>query len=615
MAGLTRAAALRWASAPPPQQQQRHRHDEQQRQQRQHHDEQQQQQQAEGWPRPAVGRGDGSGGRGGARRGRAARMLTAKERRFWQYAMPQAPLGAHFDAAPASALVLELQEEVRRLYVDGEGGAADESALWTQVGLLVRQLQEARAVVRRLVAAEGPARSVSPTKRAGKLAFAPERTDAGSAAAPAPDPALQPPSPVRSALPSAAFCASNVGATLAAMARHKDNAKIQEHGCRAVLELIRDDKRRRERAGRLPLAGAWACGSCQFPNEPTEPRCRICSMPQQAGSPLPAAATRAPVLAGVASDNEQQQQQQQQQEQQQQSLGCEPDMSAQPLTSAQVEQGGGVQLIVDAMRIFRGHQRVQRAASFALAQLVHDRADCVEDIASAGGVVEVLETMQAAPQDAELQAQCLGVLASPALAKDSVVRIEGDLFARVVCAALRLHHDQARLQALGCLALANLAIKSDRFAAMLTQQHHAHLLVMEAVQHQQRALAAKRLAASGATPTATALLAVEAAAAGGDPRVAAASLWALVALARARADGSDAEVREAIKAAGGVHLAVAVMAAFPGNRSVIDNGRALFKRLGVSALRDSDGGSTHAAHDEPWPGHGDLGAQPGCAIQ
>lgn len=145
-----------------------------------------------------------------------------------------------------------------------------------------------------------------------------------------------------------------------------------------------------------------------------------------------------------------------------------------------------MQLIVDAMRTFRGHPRVQRAASFALAQLVHDRADCVEDIASAGGVVEVLETMQAAPQDAELQAQCLGVLASPALAKDSVVRIEGDLFARVVCAALRLHRDQARLQALGCLALANLAIKSDRFAAMLTQQHHAHLLVMEAVQHHAR---------------------------------------------------------------------------------------------------------------------------------
>ncbi len=104
--------------------------------------------------------------------------------------------------------------------------------------------------------------------------------------------------------------------------------------------------------------------------------------------------------------------------------------------------------------------RVSRAAGLTFAQSVHDRAGLVEAIASAGGEVEVLDTMHGAPGDAELQAQCLGAPASPALAKTSIVRVGRR--GRFACAALQLRHGQARLQALR--RPPNLAFKSDRDA-------------------------------------------------------------------------------------------------------------------------------------------------------
>jgi hypothetical protein len=115
-----------------------------------------------------------------------------------------------------------------------------------------------------------------------------------------------------------------------------------------------------------------------------------------------------------------------------------------------------------------------------LTQLVHDRADCGEAIASADKVVEVLETMQASPEMWSCRPLCLGALASP-LSKDSVVRIERELFARrAVCAALRLHHGRARLQALLLRRPPTLTSKSDRDAEVATPRTPAW---QDGVQH------------------------------------------------------------------------------------------------------------------------------------
>ena len=63
---------------------------------------------------------------------------------------------------------------------------------------------------------------------------------------------------------------------------------------------------------------------------------------------------------------------------------------------------------------------------------------------------------------------CRCRLASPELLDDSVVRVEGEAFMAVVLASMRRFVAHTRLQALACLALANLAFKKDEYVLRLT---------------------------------------------------------------------------------------------------------------------------------------------------
>jgi len=137
-----------------------------------------------------------------------------------------------------------------------------------------------------------------------------------------------------------------------------------------------------------------------------------------------------------------------------------------------------------------------------------------------------------------------------------VVRIEGDRFAPVVCGALRRHVGSTRLQALGCLALANLACKSDKLTLALVQNYRCHEMVVAMMQRDDSK---------------------------NNPHTAAAVLWTLVTLARELSDGSELGLRDAIKASGAVQLALACLAAFPTSQPVQTNAKLLFTRLGVSA--------------------------------
>lgn len=483
----------------------------------------------------------------------ASRQLVGRERKFWAWALPNPPLDDEFDSLPTSALVQSLKRDVERLYAEPHGGRRNSSSndnnnrdnrdrgnadvVWSQVSQMVRQLQEARKLVARLM--DNAAGSKGRPQH-GK--FVPDRVDTSQLAekwrrsaayrlAKPPSPQVQPPSPLR--VMRADFCGKDVTASLQAMARHKSNARVQQQACVAIVTLIKDGKKKRNAAA-LARPVSWTCATCTRENGLAVACCAACSVPR-------------PEASEAASEAEERGPE-----------SCEGAQGPEQTESQQIEGLGGLTLIIDAMRAFPGNAGLLRAAAFALAQLVHEDSALVARVASAGGIGAVLDAMRALPSDAELQTQCMGVLASPELAEDAVVRIEGEAFAAVVCRALRGHAQSSRLQALGCLGLANLAVKSDSYTKLLVEDpaYEAHLLVIGLLHSEVHRA---------------------------NPHVAAAGMWALVALSRDLSDGSHTHVRDAITQAGAVEAAVRLLTRFPTHQSVQNNGKLLVARLGFKA--------------------------------
>jgi len=79
--------------------------------------------------------------------------LTINERKYWKLALARPPLDVDFDALPSSELVICLQSKLRKMY--GNTGCStdpsEESAVWSQIGQMVRQLQEARSIISRFI--------------------------------------------------------------------------------------------------------------------------------------------------------------------------------------------------------------------------------------------------------------------------------------------------------------------------------------------------------------------------------------------------------------------------------------------------------------------------------
>jgi len=190
-------------------------------------------------------------------------------------------------------------------------------------------------------------------------------------------PTVLPPSPIRA--PKFVFCASNIGATLEAMTRHKDHAKIQEQGCRAIMELIKEDKRRRaESKEALEAKSRWKCMSCQFSNQQDDVRCRICSLPQQSTD------TTAPSNQSRTNNNHIDD-----------DRGGDQCRTTSSLTACEeIDQANGISLVVDAMRRFPSEKRLSKAACYALAQMNHEDPLLARKIAGCGGIGQLLTAME-----------------------------------------------------------------------------------------------------------------------------------------------------------------------------------------------------------------------------
>ncbi len=447
--------------------------------------------------------------------------LTIKERSFWVRALKKPPLEHDFDEMKVADMLGLLKDEMKELYggstmVPSKGNR--ESAVWSEMGSLVRQLQEARKIIRRLIIAQGASCRQSIRKENQEIAskFIPHHIDVcaphrhESPMSPPESPILPPPSPIRTS--KVQFCARDLAASLQTMKRHKDNARIQEQGCRAVVELLKDASKKRK------ADVVWSCESCKFQNSNSEGKCRLCTSvkPEQ--------------------------------------VMCETRPSDRAMEH--LERESGLYVIIDAMRNFRSNKGLVRSASFALARITQEDPLSVERIANAGGILEILHAMQAWESDSEVQAQCLGILASPGLADDAVVRVEADQFAHIVCGVVKRFQrlNKKRLLALCFLALANLGVKLDAHVTLLIEKHQLHILVLDTLSEKSNQ---------------------------SHPQLVAACLWNLSVLTRELMDGSHAEICEKISRCGAVELAYACMSAFPTNQSVQKNASILLTRLGI----------------------------------
>ncbi|GBG26891.1 KICSTOR complex protein ITFG2 [Hondaea fermentalgiana] len=364
-------------------------------------------------------------------------VLNVRERAFWAQALARDPITPEFDRAPASEIVQTLQHRIR---ID-TSSAEEENKFWAQLGQLVRQAQEARKLVRRL-----DLTLPHKTRQETLHQLPPQDVRVESERDLVPD--VAPPSPVRNAH-KPGFCAKNVKATLEAMKRHKTNSRIQEQGCRALVELIKDGKKKRKQQAQDP-EGSWSCAACHFRNRPKDHACRICTGTAKAKTWHEIGDTFRPEDS-TTNDGD-----------------TMPGASPSKVPECQqVLDNAGIPSIIYAMRAFGSSERVLRVACYALAQLVQEDASAVQRIAAAGGIAEILAAMQVLCTDREVQTQCMGILASPELAADEVVRIDTEHFASVVCQSLWRYPKAMRLQALGFLALANLGMKSDAATNLL----------------------------------------------------------------------------------------------------------------------------------------------------
>lgn len=224
------------------------------------------------------------------------------------------------------------------------------------------------------------------------------------------------------------------------MKRYKLEEKIQEKGCFALVKLLKQSKVASAQEDQVK------CGACFHLNilrrKGSDNRCEMCSKLLEGG--------QIDVISGKDKPSEE----------------AKP---TQHLLVQDLVDAGALGLIVDALRRFEKSEGIQKAGCYALAQICHDDEEAVERLAMEGGIGVLLCTMQTLCLQREVQAQCLGILASPVLLRDAIIRVEAQDFAATVVGTFQRFRGSARIQALAMLALANLGFKNQANIVMLTR--------------------------------------------------------------------------------------------------------------------------------------------------
>ena len=244
------------------------------------------------------------------------------------------------------------------------------------------------------------------------------------------------------------------------MKRYKLQEKIQEKGCSALVKILKQRKQRRVQDSRLKCPACLHVNTHGGKRESVKRvgslRCEMCS------TNLPE-----PTIVELGD-------------------GGSDDVTerTEELNIVQeLVEAGAIGVIVDALRSFRTSEGIQTTGSYALAQVCHDDENSIERLAMEGGIGVLLSTMKTLEWKREVQAQCLGILASPILLRDSIVRVETKRFAWTVASTLVRFKSSGRIQALGMLALANLGFKNSANVTLLTKSPFERLIdhVFEAV--------------------------------------------------------------------------------------------------------------------------------------
>jgi len=431
--------------------------------------------------------------------------LSRREEGFWTRALRKPLIVPDFDECTTSEIVQTLQNGWRE---------TGEEKFWAEISSLVRQLQEARGILRKMglcVAEEE--KIVESCLEESILPASP----------------ILPISPPPSVKAKTQFCGNDVSATITVMKTHPMNELLQLKGCQAFTEMIKEGKKRRLALEENPV-GSWTCPSCRFRNSPNDEKCRMCQVSERF---------------------------------QNEALIVHPNKER--LEAEQINSSGGVGLILEAMRRFSDSKTLQRASLFALAQLVQEESSTIDIIANAGGISDIVTSMIGSPSDEELQTQGIGILANPAIANDEVLRIDLDSMILAVLSSMKMFPHSERVQAFGCLCIANASLKSDALThTMIFDEDYAcHKLIIQILE-------AENFEASS--------------------RIAAAGLWALLCLTRELCDGYHMSIRGRVSQNGAVRCCMRLLAKFPSKQGVQTNGLALVRRLGISLKDESTNG-------------------------
>ncbi len=389
-----------------------------------------------------------------------------------------------------------------------KGDAEQEAGLYTRKQLLevVKQLQRARRVIFKALPKEKTvlqSKRVQPLLPPAALHAAPIIPEERGGAAPPPIY-----SESGKARPSA-MAGGDVENVVEVMRRNPKNELIQVKGCIALLDHIALSKRLSGSGkGAHELTDVWICGTCSYRNvvqkhkvaytleelASSGERCFLCtSLPTSGSKESIKNARAATKTISNAADS--------------------------------IFSMGGVKILTDALRRFPNCLGLQRNVCFALARLASRDNRVVPAFIGGGGLPLLFAAMRALIDEPEIQAQCMGILGSPEIASDDVVRIDCDSCARIVLDVARAYGAHKRLMSLCCLALANLAMKNEMNVELLCRAG-APKVVIDCL---------KRNA--------------------GNMNALASGVWTLLALTRFLESGYHTEARLLVRNCGAVHFA------------------------------------------------------------
>ncbi|CAM9839634.1 unnamed protein product [Chrysoparadoxa australica] len=120
-----------------------------------------------------------------------------------------------------------------------------------------------------------------------------------------------------------------------------------------------------------------------------------------------------------------------------------------------------ISLILDSMRQFRCNSEIQASGVACLASYIDKDESNIIKLAADGGFLVLLQAMEALGSNEKVQVCGCGILGSPSICSDEIVRLDYDMSIKLLLAAMEAFPLSEKIQGLSSLALANLVVKNE----------------------------------------------------------------------------------------------------------------------------------------------------------